>query len=172
MINTSTEFKLTHERNSSCITKANILLKNGTLLEIDNSKLSQGGTRISDGVSGTNKFSIGTAISNKLILNLNNSYEEFSDYDFTDAVITVWVGKVLSGGREWIKKGVYNTDDPTATPAVLTLECLDNMSKFDTAYDGGLSFPTTIQTIVQHCCTRCGILLVNGQFPNYNYRIE
>lgn len=172
MINTSTEFKLTHERNSSCITKANILLKNGTLLEIDNSKLSQGGTKISDGVSGTNKFSIGTAISNKLVLNLNNSYEEFSDYDFTDAVITVWVGKVLSGGREWIKKGVYNTDDPTATPAVLTLECLDNMSKFDTAYDGGLSFPTTIQTIVQHCCTRCGILLVNGQFPNYGYRIE
>lgn len=172
MINTSTEFKLTHERNSSCITKANILLKNGTLLEIDNSKLSQGGTKISDGVSGTNKFSIGTAISNKLVLNLNNSYEEFSDYDFTDAVITVWVGKVLSGGREWIKKGVYNTDDPTATPAVLTLECLDNMSKFDTAYDGGLSFPTTIQTIVQHCCTRCGILLVNGQFPNYSYQIE
>lgn len=171
MINTSTEFQQVHLKNSVCITKATILLKDGTLLEIDSPQISQGATKIDDGVTGSNKFEVGSAIANKLTLSLNNRYDEFSDYDFTDAVVTVWVGKQLSDRIEWLKKGVYNTDDPTATPAILSLECLDNMSKFDQIYDGGLSFPATLQSIVQHCCTQCGVLLVNGQFPNYRYQI-
>lgn len=172
MINTSTEFQKAHLENSSCVTKATILLKDGTLLEIDGPQISQGATKIDDGVTGSNKFDVGSAITNKLTLSLNNRYDKFSDYDFTDAVVTVWVGKQLSDRMEWLKKGVYNTDDPTATPAILSLECLDNMSKFDTVYDGGIGFPASLQFIVQHCCTRCGVLLVNGQFPNYQYRIE
>ena len=172
MINTSIEFQQAHLENSACITKASILLKDGTLLEIGSSQISQGATKIDDGVTGSNKFDVGSAIANKLTLSLNNRYDEFSDYDFTDAVVTAWVGKQLSDRIEWLKKGVYNTDDPTATPAILTLECLDNMSKFDAAYDGGIGFPATLQAIVQHCCTQCGVLLVNGEFPNYRYQIS
>ncbi|WP_104804905.1 hypothetical protein [Blautia marasmi] len=172
MINTSIEFQQAHLENSACITKASILLKDGTLLEINNSKISQGATKIDDGVTGSNKFTIGSAISNKLTLSLNNRYDAFSDYDFTDAVVTVWVGKQLSDRIEWLKKGVYNTDDPTATPAILSLECLDNMSKFDTIYDGGIGFPATLQAIVQYCCTQCGVLLLNGEFPNFRYQIN
>ena len=172
MINTSIEFQQAHLENSACITKASILLKDGTLLEIDNSQISQGATKIDDGVTGSNKFTIGSAISNKLTLSLNNRYDAFSDYDFTDAVVTVWVGKQLSDRIEWLKKGVYNTDDPTATPAILSLECLDNMSKFDSTYDGGIGFPASLQSIVQYCCTQCGVLLVNGEFPNYRYKIS
>nr|DAP78963.1 MAG TPA: hypothetical protein [Bacteriophage sp.] len=172
MINTSIEFQQAYVKNSACITKATILLKNGTLLNIDNAKISQGATKIDDGVSSSGGFDIGSAITNKLTLSLNNRYDDFSDYDFTDAVVTAWVGKQLSGQMEWMKKGVYNTNDPTATPAILTLECLDNMSKFDTAYDGNLSFPATLQSIVQYCCSKCGVLLVNGEFPNYAYTIQ
>lgn len=172
MINTSTEFQQVHLKNSVCITKATILLKDGTLLEIDSPQISQGATKIDDGVTGSNKFEVGSAIANKLTLSLNNRYDEFSDYDFTDAVVTVWVGKQLSDRIEWLKKGVYNTDDPTATPAILSLECLDNMSKFDAAYDGGIGFPATLQSIVQYCCTQCGVILVNGEFPNYRYKVS
>jgi hypothetical protein len=171
MINTTTEFKKALEKNSVCTKKATILLKNGTLLNVDDSKISQGGLKIDDGISNQ-KFDVGTAVVNKLTLNLNNRYDDFSGYDFTNAVVTVWVGKQLTDRIEWLKKGVFNTDDPTSTPAILTLECLDNMSKFDTAYDGGISFPATLQALVQHCCTQCGVLLADGQFPNYNYRIE
>lgn len=172
MISTSTEFKQAHERNSACVSKASILLKDGTLFEIGSSQISQGATKIDDGVTGSNKFEIGSAIANKLTLSLNNRYDEFSDYDFTDAVVTAWVGKQLSDRIEWLKKGVYNTDDPTATPAILSLECLDNMSKFDQVYDGGIGFPATLQSIVQYCCTQCGVILVNGEFPNYRYQVS
>ncbi|WP_143160733.1 hypothetical protein [Hespellia stercorisuis] len=172
MINTSTEFKQALERNSTCVEKASLLLKDGTLLEVDTSHVSEGGLKIDDGVTTSRKFDIGAAITNKLTLNLNNRYDEFSDYDFTNAVVTVWVGKQLNDRVEWLKKGVFNTDDPTATPSILTLECLDNMSKFDTTYDGGLSFPASLRTIVQYSCVQCGVQLYYSKFPNYTYSIE
>lgn len=172
MINTSTEYKQAVAEKKRFIAKATCLLKNGTTLEFNQSNLMVGGVLTADGVTSSNNFDIGAAIINQLTLAIYNGNDEFSDYDFTDAVITVWVGMPLSDRIEWLKKGVFNASDPTTTPDVISLKAWDNMSKFDTAYDGGLSFPTTIQTIVQHCCTRCGILLVNGQFPNYNYRIE
>lgn len=172
MINTSIEYEQAVAEKKRFIAKATCLLKDGTTLNFDQTNLMVGGVSIADGVTSSNKFDLGSAIINQLTLAIYNGNDEFSDYDFTNAVITVWVGVPLSDRIEWIKKGVFNASDPTTTADVITLKTLDNMSKFDTAYDGGLGFPATLQTIAQYCCTRCGILLVNGQFPNYTYRIE
>lgn len=172
MINTSTEFKQALSENGVCVSRASIILKNGTELSLNDANIMQGGVKIDDGVSSSGHFDIGSVIINKLTLNLNNMYDEFSDYDFTDALITVWTGKELAERTEWLKKGVFNADDPTATPSILTIEALDNMSKFDVSYDGKMSFPTTLQAIVQYCCNKCGVLLYNGQFPNYGYQIS
>lgn len=172
MINTSKEYKQGMEQKRRFVARASCLLKNGTVLDFDKTNLMSGGVKIADGVSGTSKFEVGTAIINQLTITVFNGEETFSDYDFTDAVITVWVGMPLDDRIEWLKKGVFNASDPTTTPGVITLKALDNMSKFDQVYDGGIGFPATLQTIVQHCCTQCGVLLVNGEFPNYRYRIS
>lgn len=172
MINTSTEYKQGMEQKRRFVARASCLLKNGTVLDFDKTNLMSGGVKIADGVSGTSKFEVGTAIINQLTITVFNGEETFSDYDFTDAVITVWVGMPLDDRIEWLKKGVFNASDPTTTPGVITLKALDNMSKFDAAYDGGIGFPATLQSIVQYCCTQCGVLLVNGEFPNYRYRIS
>ncbi len=171
MINTSTEYKQGMEQKRRFVARASCLLKNGTVLDFDKTNLMAGGVKISDGVSGTSKFEVGTAIINQLTIMVFNGAEAFSDYDFTDAVVTVWVGMPLDDRIEWLKKGVFNASDPTTTPGVITLKALDNMSKFDAAYDGGIGFPASLQAIVQYCCTQCGVLLVNGEFPNYRYRV-
>lgn len=172
MINTSTEYKQALEQKRRFVAKATCLLKNGTVLDFDKTTLMAGGIKIADGVSGISKFEVGTAIINQLTIMVFNGEETFSDYDFSDAVLTVWVGMPLDDRIEWLKKGVFNASDPTTTPGVITLKCLDNMSKFDAAYDGGIGFPASLQAIVQYCCTQCGVLLVNGEFPNYRYQIS
>lgn len=172
MINTSTEYKQALEEKRNITAKATCILKDGTQLDLGKNNFFGGGVAISDGVSSSGHFDIGSAIVNQLTLVIDNADETFSDYNFTDAVITAWVGMQLSDRVEWLKKGVFNASDPTTTPAVLTLKALDNMAKFDNTYDGKMSFPTTLQAIVQYCCNKCGVLLHNGQFPNYNYRIS
>ena len=172
MINTSTEYKQGMEQKRRFVAKATCLLKNGTVLDFDKTNLMSGGVKIADGVSSTSKFEIGSAIINQLTIMVFNEAEAFSDYDFSDAVLTVWVGMPLDDRIEWLKKGVFNASDPTTTPGVITLKALDNMSKFDTTYDGGIGFPASLQSIVQYCCTQCGVLLLNGEFPNFRYQIN
>lgn len=170
MINTSAEFKEAMKENNTCISKAEILLKDGTKLSIG-SNVIQGGIKIDDSVCSTGKFEIGNAISNKLCIYLNNMQDDFSEYDFTDATVTVWIGKMLSKTTEWIKKGVFIAQDPTTTTGIITLECLDYMSKFNNVYDGKLIFPATLQQIIQYCCSRCGVIFSSDGFPNSGYQI-
>ena len=172
MINTSTEYQQAIADKKRFIARASCLLKNGTVLDFDKTNLMAEGIKIADGVSSTSKFEIGSAIINQLTIMVFNEEEMFSEYDFTDAVITVWVGMPLDDRIEWLKKGVFNATDPTTTPGVITLKALDNMSKFDAAYDGGIGFPASLQAIVQYCCTQCGVLLLNGEFPNFRYQIN
>lgn len=173
MVNTSLEYKESLYNDNRIFTpKVNIKLSNNTVLELSGKHIIQGGLKIDDGVSGQGSFNIGSSVIGKLTLNLNNAYDEYSAYDFTDAVVTVFLGLQLADRIEWLKKGVFNADDPTSTQSIITLECLDNMAKFDKQYDGKLIFPANLQTIVNYCCSKCGVILNTNQFDNYTYRVN
>lgn len=173
MINTTAEYKQAmKEGKRALLAKASCLLKNGTMLNFDHTNIMVGGLSITDGVCSSGNFDLGSAIINQLTLKINNMDEEYSSYDFTDAQITVWEGAQLSSGPEWLKKGVFNASDPTETPAVITLKALDNMAKFDSDYDGNMTFPITIQAMVQYCCDRCGVILATQLISNGRYVIH
>lgn len=172
MINTSIEYQKAMSENHFFTARVICTLKNGTKLKFDETNLRADGVKISDAVSSTSNFEIGTAITNQLILSIYNENDTFSDYDFTDARIKVWIGLKLESGTEWLKKGVFIASDPTTTPDVITIKALDNMSKFDKVYDGKLTFPATLQKIVQYCCLRCGVALADSLFDNYTYEVH
>ncbi|WP_394910114.1 tail fiber domain-containing protein [uncultured Robinsoniella sp.] len=172
MINTSSEYKNAIIINTKTLIKANITLANKKTISLEGKDFMSGTTRIYDGVSSAGSFDIGSTIINKLNISLNNMYDEYSAYDFTDAVVTVFLGLQLTDRIEWLKKGVFNADDPTSTQSIITLECLDNMAKFDKQYDGKLIFPANLQTIVNYCCSKCGVILNTNQFDNYTYRVN
>lgn len=174
MINTSLEYKKALEDDKRVfLTKVSIQLSdnNKAVLEINGANIMQGGLKIDDGTSNQGSFDIGAAVINKLTLNINNIYDDYSLYDFSNAVVTVFVGLQLTNRIEWLKKGVFNADDPRFNTSVITLECLDNMKKFDKQYDGKLGFPATLQTIINYCCSKCGVILKTNQFDNYTYKV-
>lgn len=172
MINTSIEYQKAILDNHFFTARIICTLKNGTQLKFDETNLRADGVKISDAVSGTNNFEIGTAITNQLTLSIYNENDAFSDYDFTNAKIKTWIGLKLESGIEWLKKGVFIASDPTTTPDVITIKALDNMSKFDKVYDGKLTFPATLQKIVQYCCLQCGVALADSLFDNYTYEVH
>lgn len=172
MINTSIEYQKAILDNHFFTARIICTLKDGTQLKFDETNLRADGVKISDAVSGTSNFEIGTAITNQLTLSIYNENDAFSDYDFTNAEIKTWIGLKLESGTEWLKKGVFIASDPTTTPDVITIKALDNMSKFDRVYDGKLSFPATLQKIVQYCCMQCGVALADSSFDNYIYEVH
>lgn len=175
MINTSKEYKEYIRNSRKFYIKATIVLSDGTELIVDdteNDNIMSGGMRFTDSTSDSGAFSIGSAIINSHTLILDNSRDQFSDYDFTDAIIYPKVGLQLSSTVEYLNKGVYTVDTASVIGTTIVLNALDNMNKFDTPFsDVNISFPCTAITLLQSVCTHCGVTLSTTTFLNSEYTI-
>lgn len=175
MLNLSTAFKNElNNDNRNYLCYADITLSDGTVLNLENKDIWTGGMTIEDAVSGTSSFDIGSAIINKLTLVINNIYETYSEYDFTDAVVVPYVGLELPDGTiEKIRKGVFTVDDPSYNGSLITLSCLDEMHKLDYSYsESSLVYPATLGGIVQDICYVCGVNLLTTTFFNSSYVVQ
>lgn len=172
MINTSNEYRSRIFEDRTLLHQAVITLENGTVLTIDDTQLAEGGIKIEDGVSSAGKLDIGSAVINKATVILNNFYDEFSEYDFLNAKVRLKIGLQLSETVEWLDKGIYIVDEPTFTDGQITLSCLDNMHKFERAYDSQLAFPTTLAMIFRDACQKCGVDYYTTNFRNSSYLVN
>lgn len=172
MINTSNEYRSRIFVERTIYHQAVITLENGTILTVDDSQLAEGGIKIEDGVSSSGKLDIGSAIIDKATVVLNNFYDEFSEYNFLDAQIRIKIGLQLSETVEWLDKGIYIVDEPTFTDGQITLSCMDNMHKFERAYDSKLAYPTTLAMIFRDACQNCGVDYYTTGFRNNNYTVQ
>lgn len=177
MINVSAAFKTALEDdNRNFSGSCTITLASGKAIPINDSQLWENGFMVDDSTSNTNGFDIGSAIVQKFTLRLNNMYDDFTDYDFTNAVISdVKVSLDLDGKTESVNKGVFTVDDPSYDGDIITLECLDNMHKFDVSYEkSNLTYPATLLQIIQDACRCCGVTLATDslQFEHYDYVIS
>lgn len=177
MINVSSAFKAALENdNRNFSGSCTITLASGKSIPIDDSQLWDNGFVINDSTSSTGSFDIGSAIVQKFTLRLNNMYDDFTEYDFTGAEISnIKVSLSLSGKTEAVSKGVFTVNDTSYDGDIITLECLDNMRKFDVNYSkSNLTYPATLLQIVQDACRCCGVTLATDslQFEYYNYVIQ
>ena len=177
MINVSAAFKAALENdNRNFSGSCTITLASGKSIPIDDSQLWDNGFVINDSTSSTGGFDIGSAIVQKFTLRLNNMYDDFTEYDFTGAEISnIKVSLSLSGKTEAVSKGVFTVNDTSYDGDIITLECLDNMHKFDVNYSkSNLTYPATLLQIVQDACRCCGVTLATDslQFEYYNYVIQ
>ena len=175
MINVSNAFKEEiKNENRNYIININISLTDGTEIELGNPQIWNGGFSIEDGVSGNSSFEIGGAIINKLTLVINNIDESYTNYVFDEAKVIAKIGlKLPDNTTESINKGIFIVNDVAYNGALITLTCLDYMSKFDRPYsESKLEYPATLSEIVRDICSRHNITFVTTSFRNSQYQID
>lgn len=173
MINVTDNFKKKNE-SKAYLVYISLTLSDGTELNITNENIWQGGFSIEDAVSADSTFEVGDAIINKCSVVINNIYDDFSNYDFADAVANIQVGLELDNGTvEKIHKGVFTVDETKYNGSLITLSMLDNMNKFDKEYSSSnLTYPATLLDIVKDACDMCGVVLNTLTFHNYKYVVS
>lgn len=169
---TSQEFEKLIAENSTMLVKATLKFADGSTESLDGSDFFS--MEFEDATSSDGSFDIGAAIIGQCNVSLNNTDGKFDKYDFTDATIRPYVGKTLSDGTtEWIKMGVFTVDQPDTYSGTIDLECLDNMSKFEKSVDtSSLTFPMTVNALVNHACTACGVDFPQVTLTNGSYTIQ
>jgi len=173
MINVSKEYKKTILLSRTFHAKADIQLKDGTILNIDDQHILQNSLKFEDGTSGSGSFDIGSAIINQCKLTIVNFDETYSKYDYEGAVIVPYIGLQLSQAIEWIKKGIYTVEEAVTTGGVINLTCLDNMTKFERPYEEvDTGYPATLGTILRDVCSYCNVVLNTATFDNMDYIVQ
>lgn len=167
-------YQLHNEDNRKYMEYVDITPKGVETINLTNKDLWNGGLSIEDAVSSDGSFDIGAAIINKSTVVINNIYEQFSEYDFTDAQVVAYVGLQLADGTiERLRKGTYAVDEASYNGDIITLSCLDNMRKFDKAYsESNLKYPATLNLIIRDACDQCGVQLNTYDFPHSDFIVK
>lgn len=173
MINVSNEYRDTIANERLFKLKATLTFPDGTILDINDSDIMQNGMSFDEATSNNNSFQIGYAYIGGFKLILNNFNGKFDNYDFTDAIIIPYVGLQLSETVEYLKKGIFTVEDPDTGGNIITLECLDNMHKFEKPFsEVKITFPTTARLLLTAICEHCGVSLATTTFNNDDYVIN
>lgn len=155
------------------IEEVDITLKSGSVLHLTNADIWGGTLTINDAVSAANTFgAIGSAIINSAKFTMNNIYDDYSPYDFLDANVVIWIGLDLDGTIEKFRKGTYTIDDAQYNGDLISVECVDYMSKFNVPYTKStLTYPATLEYILRDVCNVCNVTLNTYDFPQKNFQV-
>lgn len=174
MLDVSAEWKrsVILDDNRQYLAYADVVLADGKKLSLDNTKLWNGGFSINDSTSTQGTFTVGALVASKLTIKINNIYDDYSEYDFTDARVTAYIAKQLESGLEKIKIGKFTISSTSYDGSIITLTCLDNVNKFNKAYNSNLTYPATLYEIVRNACLDCGVAFTMARFPNSDYTVQ
>lgn len=136
-----------------------------TTLNLSESDVVQGSFAIDRYSVTGEKVELGTATAAQLSVTLKNDDGKFSDVNFEGAVIYAEVGvKKWDAHRweeaciHWIPCGYFIVDTPPRALKTIRLEALDRMVLFSReVQDGELSFPMTVEELINKCCAVCGV---------------
>lgn len=167
-----------YNRSNNYLAYGDITLSNNTLIQVTNSEIWTGGFSFEEGVSEDDTFTaIGSAVIGSAELIINNISEAYSQYDFTNAKVVLYLGMQLeeSGTQrlEKFKIGTYTVDDTVYNGATIRLSLLDYMEQFDRPYTSStLVYPATLDEIVRDACTKCGVMLNTYNFPHKDFIVS
>lgn len=145
-----------------------------TVPYLTNENIWENGLTIEDAVSADNVFQVGAAIINQCKIVINNIYDTYSAYDFTNAKVIVYIGMngLDDGSDDEVRVGTYTVDLAEYDDGIITLTCLDNMAKLDKPYDTTLAYPATIHTILVDAYAKCGVNHVSVVPPHSTFVIQ
>lgn len=174
MINASKEFKEKLKKGGRIVNYADITLSNGTVLHLTYKDfMASGGCAIEDKTTD-GKFGVGFTIGKTVKITIANHDERFSDYDFYNSIINLYVAMQLDDGRiEKIRKGVYYSMVPATSGEVIEISAVDGMWKLDKDYSVvNTAYPATLQTIITDICSVCGIPIGFRHFDNMSFMVN
>lgn len=159
--------------NRNWLIKVNMTLADGTILNLTNEHIWDNGIVLDNAISSDSSFDIGSAIVGSLKVVIDNITGNFSQYDFFDATLVLWLGVEgdvdSSDVQRYYRIGFYVVDVPSYNGSLITLNCLDNMIWFDAPFEEvtGITYPANAGTVVQAICSYVGVTLGTPAFPNY-----
>lgn len=150
-----------------------VTLANNTTFTLTEDDLVSGGCGLTCS-PGSSSFPVGNAICQKLDLSFYNADDQYANTDFFGAVIHPKLEFDLeeSGTTETIWFEYYTVTEPETYGSTIEVSAYDAFYKADKPFNQATTFPLTAGTLLQDCCTACGLSCQSARFPNDDFVIN
>ena len=167
MISVTQAFRDAMETSTDFKQNAVITLADGTVLNLDEDDFNITGNTIDDS-GGVTTFPLGIAICRSITLDIDNSDETFSQYDFYGATINLLL---TFKSFTPIAMGLFTVVEPATYGEAIKINAMDSMWKANKTYDTQLDFTSgqSLSQIFIDACMSCGIMVGSTLFPNNAY---
>lgn len=132
----------------------------------ENDQLWSEGVSFSEATTQDGSFSVGSAVIGSFSFALNNFNRYLDNVDFAGAVVIPIIS--FDGLTENVSKGVYYISKHTTNGNVIRCIALDGMKLFDENRTT-ITYPTTVQSLVESLCSANNITLATTTIPNGNF---
>lgn len=123
-----------------------------------------------EAVSSEGSFDFGGAVIGAFNFSLNNFDRSFDSVDFAGAVVIPFVYYTISGTREYLPKGVYYISSHRTSGNIIQCTAMDALKLMDNSQTA-ITYPITVQDLVEALCTANGITLATETIHNGTFQI-
>ena len=173
MIPTTNAYKDAIKDNRILHNQVKILFSDGSTKTVEDTGLFQ--FSITDEVSNSGSFDIGSAIAKQLVIRIDNTDGSLTKKSFSGAELRPRSGLEINGKTEWLDKGVFRAEPGRDTGDIITVSAFDEMISFDQPYTKSkLEYPATLREILQDACSCCDVKLSpdTAVFDNSDFVVD
>lgn len=173
MIPTTNAYKEAIKDNRILHNQVKIIFSDGSTKTVEDAGLFQ--FSITDEVSNSGSFDIGSAIAKQLVIRIDNTDGSLTKKSFSGAELRPRSGLEINGKTEWLDKGAFHAEPGRDTGDIITVSAFDEMISFDQPYiKSKLEYPATLREILQDACSCCDVKISpdTAVFDNSDFVVD
>lgn len=171
MISCSEAFKAKINNGDIPLVRMQLITASGRTFTIEDGMFWGNSVSFSHATSQDGAFTVGSAVIGSFTFALTNFDRTFDNVDFAGAVVVPLLYFDINGTREYLAKGIYYITSHVTSGNIIRCQAMDGLKLLDQSMTS-ITYPTTVQALVQAICTANSITLDTLTIPNGNFALQ
>ena len=168
MISASTAFMQKVNNGDIPLVRMQLVTSGGRTIWLEDGQFWGSSISFSEATSQDGAFSVGDAIIGGFSFSLTNFDRSLDSIDFEGAVVVPFVYFDIDGTREYLPKGIFYVTSHTTSGNIIRCTAMDALKLLDQS-STTITYPTTVQTLIQTICTANNITLATQTIPHGSF---
>ena len=167
MISCSEAYKAKINNGEMPLVRMQLISANGRTIWLEDGQFWGNSISFNDATSQDGAFTVGCAIIGSFGFGLNNFDRSLDSIVFEGATVIPFLYFDIDGTNEYLPKGVFYVTTHTTSGNIIRCQAMDGLKLLDQSRTT-ITYPTTVQAIVEAVCTANNITLDTVTIPHGN----
>lgn len=168
MITCSAAFKAKINNGDIPFVRMQLVTSAGRTIWIEEGQFWGNSVSFSHATSQEGVFTIGSAVIGSFNFALTNFNREFDRVDFAGATVVPLLYYDFNGTRQYLSKGIYYISSHVTSGNIIRCQAMDGLKLLDQTRTP-ITYPTTVQALVEAICTANSITLGTTTIPHGDF---